>query len=119
MNSRNKGKTGEREAASKFREYGYEARRGQQYAGANGDADVVGVPYIHLEIKRRENLNIYDAIDQAKRDSKENDRIPVVMWRKNNCDWLMIMPFEEWMKFYQAYEMSEKETKKLKESAEG
>lgn len=37
MNSRNKGKNGELELASILREYGYNARRGQQYCGANGD----------------------------------------------------------------------------------
>ena len=58
MNSRDKGARGEREAASLLREYGYDARRGQQFSGANGDADVVGLPDIHLEIKRVEKLNI-------------------------------------------------------------
>ena len=46
--SRDKGKRGERELAGKLREYGYDCRRGQQYAGANGDADVVGLPGIHI-----------------------------------------------------------------------
>lgn len=31
---REKGKRGERELAGVFREYGYDARRGQQYCGA-------------------------------------------------------------------------------------
>ena len=115
VNSRNKGKVGERQAASKFREYGYEARRGQQFAGANGDADVVGVPYIHLEVKRREHLNLYDAIAQAVRDHREGE-LPTVMWRKNDAEWLMVMRFDDWMKLYQAYEMSEKETKEVREA---
>lgn len=50
MNSRNKGAAGERELAGKLRDYGYDARRGQQYSGANGDADVVGLPGIHLSL---------------------------------------------------------------------
>lgn len=66
MNSGNKGAAGEREVAGILRGYGYKARRGQQYSGANGDADVVGLPGIHIEVKRREKLNIYDAIDQSK-----------------------------------------------------
>lgn len=57
-NSRRKGASGERELAKKLREYGYEARRGQQYCGSNGDADVVGIPGIHIECKRVEALNI-------------------------------------------------------------
>ncbi len=69
MNSREKGKRGERELASKLREYGYGTRRGQQYCGANGDAYVVGLPGIHIECKRVERLNLDDAMTQAKADS--------------------------------------------------
>ena len=66
MNSNNKGKNGERELATILREYGYDSRRGQQYCGSNGDADVVGLPGVHIECKRVERLNIYDAIEQSK-----------------------------------------------------
>ena len=52
VNSRNKGAAGERELAKILREYGYDCRRGQQYSGANGDADVVGLNGIHIECKR-------------------------------------------------------------------
>ena len=42
MNSREKGKRGERELAGKLKEYGYECRRGQQYSGIDGE-DVVRI----------------------------------------------------------------------------
>lgn len=76
---------------------------GQQYSGANGDADVVGLPGIHIEVKRREKLNIYDAIDQAKRERKLEE-LPAVFHRKNHCEWLVTMPFDEWMKIYREWE---------------
>jgi Holliday junction resolvase len=41
MNSRAKGARGERELASVLRNEGFDARRGQQYCGANGDADLL------------------------------------------------------------------------------
>ena len=42
--SRDKGARFERSLASKFREYGYDARRTAQYCGKTGDAsDVVGL----------------------------------------------------------------------------
>ena len=67
MNSNQKGKKGERELAAILKSYGYEdSRRGQQYCGSNGDADVVGLPGIHIECKRVEKLNIYDAVEQVK-----------------------------------------------------
>lgn len=100
INSRQKGAAGERELANKLKEYGYETRRGQQYSGANGDADVVGLPGIHIECKRNERLNVYDAMSQAKSDAQEGES-PVVMWRKNHCEWLVTMTLEDWMKLYQ------------------
>ena len=62
MNSRRKGKEGELELAKKLREYGYGCRRGQQYSGANGDADVIGLPGIHIECKRVERLDLLAAM---------------------------------------------------------
>lgn len=100
MNSREKGKRGERELAAKLREFGYECRRGQQYCGANGDADVIGMPGVHIECKRVEKLNIYDAVLQAKRDCRQAER-PAVMHRKNNCEWLVTMPLEDWIYIYE------------------
>ena len=53
MNSKRKGSAGERELAKKLRDLGFkEARRSQQYAGINNDADLVGVPGVHIECKR-------------------------------------------------------------------
>ena len=99
MNSRQKGARGERELAKVLKAYGYDCRRGQQYCGANGDADVVGLPGIHIECKRVEKLNLYDAMAQSKADARENE-MPVVMHRKNNCDWLVTMSLEDWIEIY-------------------
>lgn len=100
MNSRQKGKRGELELSHKLKEFGYECRRGQQYCGSNGDADVVGLPGIHIECKRVEKLNLYDAIAQAKSDSKEAE-MPCVFHRKNNREWLVTITLDDFMKLYQ------------------
>ena len=102
-NSRAKGAKGERELARKLREYGYDCRRGQQYCGANGDADVVGLEGIHIECKRVERLNIEDAVAQAKRDAREGE-VPAVFHRKNNHEWLVTMPLPDWIRMYRDYE---------------
>lgn len=102
MNSRQKGARGERELASKLREYGYDSRRGQQYCGANGDADVVGLDGIHIECKRVEHLNIEDAMSQSKHDAKE-DEVPIVAHRKNNCSWKVTMEFIDWIEMYKEW----------------
>ena len=63
INSKQKGARFGRDLARKLREYGYEARRTAQYCGNTGDAsDVVGLPYLHIEAKHVERLNIYDAM---------------------------------------------------------
>lgn len=103
MNSRAKGAAGERELAKRLREYGYETRRGQQYCGANGDADVIGLPGVHIECKRVEKLNLYDAMSQSRHDAREGE-VPVVMHRKNNCDWLVTMRLKDWIEMYKEQE---------------
>ena len=103
INSKEKGKRYERHVASLFRNEGYEARRSQQYAGINNDADVVGVPLIHIECKHNERLNLYDAIAQSKRDAKDGE-VPVVIHRKNYCNDLVTMEFTEWIKLYREWE---------------
>ena len=103
MNSRQKGARGERELSNVLRSYGYETRRGQQYSGANGDADVVGLPGIHIECKRVEKLNIDNAIEQSIRDAVYGEK-PAVMHRKNGKQWLVTMTLIEWMDLYKAWE---------------
>jgi len=103
VNSKEKGKVGERELASYLKEYGYECRRGVQYCGKTGAADVVGLPGIHIECKRVERLNIEDALAQSKRDARENE-IPTVMHRKNHCEWLVTMRLEDWIQIYKEWE---------------
>jgi Holliday junction resolvase len=100
INSKAKGAKGERELAHKLKEYGYDCRRGQQYNGLDGE-DVVGLPYIHIECKRVENLNIDTAMEQAQRDSKEN--IPAVFHRKNNKKWKVTVYLDDFMKLYNEY----------------
>lgn len=99
INSKKKGAEGERELSRKLREYGYDCRRGQQYCGANGDADVVGLNGIHIEVKRTERLNLSDAMSQAISDAREGE-IPVVMHRKNHESWLVTMKLDSWIELY-------------------
>lgn len=103
INSREKGAKGERELSKKLREYGYDSRRGQQYCGANGDADVIGLPGIHIECKRVERLNLYDAMSQSKSDAK-TDEIPAVFHRRNKEKWLVTMELDDFMKIYPEWE---------------
>lgn len=97
-NSRAKGAAGERELANRLKELGLTARRGQQFSGANGDADVVcqELSDYHIECKRVQALNIHDAISQAVRDGK--DKTPVVIHRKNSKPWLATIFLEDFIR---------------------
>lgn len=102
--SRNKGKVGERELAAALRAEGFEsARRGQQYSGSETSADVVGLPGIHIECKRVEKLNIYEAVEQAQRDAGESGELPAVFHRRNRKPWLVTMPLSDWMILYRKW----------------
>ena len=95
MNSREKGKRGEREWAAVCRDHGYDARRGQQFCGADGSADVVGVPGFHMEVKRSERLDLIGAMKQSENDARDGE-IPIVAHRKNGAPWLVTMRAEDW-----------------------
>ena len=95
INSRSKGANGERELSNVLKEHGFETRRGQQFCGSNGDADVVGVPGVHIECKRVEKLNIHKAMDQSISDAK--GELPVVVHRKNRAPWLVTMRLEDFI----------------------
>lgn len=94
-----KGKRGERELAKILTDYGFECHRGQQYCGSNGDADVVGLSGIHIEVKRVEKLNIMKAMKQSQEDARSGE-LPAVFHRKNHEEWLVTMPLESWIEIY-------------------
>ena len=97
INSREKGKRGEREACCFLTTLGYTAKRGQQYAGGTDSPDVIhDVPGIHIEVKRVERLNLSCAMEQARRDA--GPKVPVVMHRRNGEPWLVTVPAEAFFK---------------------
>ncbi len=104
VNSKAKGARFERTLASRLREYGYDCRRGQQYCGANGDADVVGLPGLHIEAKHQETMRLYEWMSQAKRDCEGTGRLPAVFHKKNNAAILVTMELEDFMNLYREWE---------------
>ena len=102
--SRDKGKRGELELASSLRDFGFpDAHRSQQFCGSSSSADLLGVPGIHIEVKRCERLSIYDAYEQAVRDSEGTEDIPIVFHRRSGKPWLAILSLEDWAKIYEKY----------------
>ena len=110
MNSRRKGKTGELALVRKLKEYGYDVRRGQQYSGANGDADIVGIDHLHIECKYTANGHgsTYEWLEQSTRD-KNFDEMPVVMHKKvskedRGNEWLVTLRLEDFMNLWSEYD---------------
>lgn len=107
VNSKNKGARFERLLASKFREFGYDARRTAQYCGNTGEAsDVIGLPGLHIEAKHQEQMRLYDWMDQAKHDAAHNGDIPAVFHKKNNAEILVTLELDDFMSIYKEYEAS-------------
>lgn len=104
MNSRDKGKRGEREWAQVLRDMGFtQARRGMQFSGSPESPDVVGgIPNTHAEVKRVENLNINEAMKQAIRDSGP-DQVPYVAHRRNGTPWLVTLLASDLERFSKSF----------------
>jgi len=97
INSISKGKVGEREFANLLKANGFKnARRGQQFNGLEGD-DVVGVPNVHIEVKRVEKLNLEVAMEQSIRDA--DGKIPIVAHRRNGKPWKITMLFDDYINY--------------------
>ena len=99
MNSRNKGKVGEREFAALLRAEGFDARRGQQFAGGADSPDVVSeaLRWLHVEVKRTQALNLADACAQAEGDA--GGKPWIVAHRRNHAPWLITMRAETFFQF--------------------
>ena len=98
INSRNKGANGEREFANLLTKEGFQAERGQQHSGGKDSPDVKceGLTGVHFEVKRVQSGNLYKWLAQAIRDAKDN--IPIVAHRRNNADWVAVLPMTELLK---------------------
>ena len=104
VNSKEKGKRGERELSHKLNEHGFETRRSVQYNGKadEGKADLVHLPGIHIECKRVERLNVHEAMAQAINDAKGGE-LPTVFHRRNRGPWLVTMRLDDWMELYKKF----------------
>lgn len=94
--SRDKGKRGELEGAAEWqRLFGVEMRRSQQFCGRSPESDdVIGQPGVAIEVKRREKLNVPDAVERAVEDAA-SDKVAVVLHRSSRRPWLVSLRLED------------------------
>lgn len=106
--SRQKGKAGEREAARELmgRMPGIEIKRSVQYSGrgASGSSDggmpdLIGLPGVHLEIKRTERSEPYKWLEQVRADKRPGE-IGVILHRQSRKGWIAIMNLDDFCKLY-------------------
>lgn len=99
INSRQKGCRGERMAAAAWvKEFGGHAERGVQRSGSQDSPDIkTSMEGVHIEVKNVEQGNPYKWIEQSVRDAGSN--CPVVLHKRNNQPWLLIMRLEDAQRF--------------------
>ncbi len=98
--SQRKGAEGEKELTHILQDKGYSVKRGG-ILNYRIYPDVVGLPGVHVEVKRCEKLNLLKAIKQAQEDAARFlDGQPAVFHRRNREPWLVTMTLEEWIKLY-------------------
>ena len=100
MNSSRKGADGERELAAILEAEGYAMQRGGTESYGTRP-DLYGLPGVHVEVKRVEKLNVWEAMQQSIRDAARfGDGAPAVFHRRNRKPWLVTMLLADWLKLY-------------------
>ena len=105
-NSREKGIRGEREWASFCRGEGYDCRRGKQYCGIEGNADVVGLNGLYVEVKRRQLKTLEGWLHKAFLESLRagNGEMPIVAHRGDCEDWKVTLYAEHFFRIYREWD---------------
>lgn len=99
--SQAKGRRGELELSRVLQGHGYDVRPGDPL-NYGTEPDLVGLPMVHVEVKRRENVNLSAALDQAAADAEKfRDGLPAVFHRKNRESWRVTMLLSDWLQLYQ------------------
>ena len=108
--SQRKGRAAEIELARILQGYGYDVQPGRAMSyGAT--PDILGLPGIHVECKRCEQLRPYDWLEQAERDAARfGDGLPAVFFRRNRFPWLVVMNLEDWLALYDRQKSAESST---------
>jgi len=100
--SQRKGANGERELVTILQAHGYPVERGGSLS-FGGVPDLTGLPGVHIECKRVENLNLCAALRQAAEDAQYfGDGLPAVFHRRSREGWVVSMGLTDWIQLYKA-----------------
>jgi Holliday junction resolvase len=91
--SRDKGARGEREVAAIFRAAGFDCDRVPNSGGLRLKGDLYGTLPLHVEVKRRERFNVWEAVAQA--EAEADGRPAAVAFRRNRSGWYAVVPLAD------------------------
>ncbi len=101
--SQSKGRAGELELCRLLQERGYPVQPGRALSFGESP-DLSGLPGIHIECKRCEQVRLSDWMAQAERDAERfRDGAPTVFHRRSRSPWLVTMQLSDWMVLYDVY----------------
>lgn len=96
-----KGRRGELELAALLQQHGYDVRPGEPL-NCGQEADIVGLPHIHCEVKRCQQLRLSEWMRQASDDAEKfGDGAPTIFFRRNREAWRVIMNLPDWLALYE------------------
>lgn len=99
--SQRKGRGGELELVQILHSYGFQDVRPGKPISYGEEPDVVGLPGVHVEVKRAEKLKITEWMQQAARDAAHfGDGVPVVFHRRNRQPWLVTLHLDDFIRIY-------------------
>ena len=104
--SRSKGARGEREFVKFLERLGFKAKRYGHFQRADrggtefADVRCAELPNYHIEVKRREAINIWSCIAQAEKDVGESGKIPLVAFRRNGSPWMIALKAEDFLRTF-------------------
>ncbi len=98
--SQRKGRGGELELAKILQAAGLPAEAAPPL-NYGSQPDLTGLPGIHVEVKRHEQLRIPEWMAQAEQDAdKFRDGLPAVFHRRNGEQWRVTMNLKDWITLY-------------------
>ena len=98
--SQRKGRSGELELVKVLRSFGYDVQPGEAQSYGR-EPDISGLPGIHVEVKRCEQVRLAEWMEQAERDADRfRDGNPVIFHRRNHSPWLVTMHLDNFMEIY-------------------
>ncbi len=98
MNAKRKGNTAELEVLHLLHDRGLFAYRNDQRGRGgflNPDVCLIAGREYHIEVKRRERLNLWEALTQA--DFDAGPRIPLVAFRRNGGKWFVAVELDHFL----------------------